>query len=72
MFPTVRSLAAPVCPTCGTRYRAYGNGFMIRLPIPDGHVPGSDDAGYLSSLRCAWMDISTPNPASNDTADVPP
>jgi hypothetical protein len=24
------------------------------------------------SLRLAWIDISTPNPVSSDTADVPP
>ena len=25
-----------------------------------------------STFRCAWIDISTPNPARSDTAEVPP
>ena len=44
---------------------------QIILNHPERHcsVPGNHPA---TRLRCAWIDINTPKPASSETADVPP
>lgn len=34
--------------------------------------PRAERAHHFMNLRCAWIDISTPKPASRLTAEVPP